>query len=193
MVRRAVISVVDGPVLRVWEPGDDVSTAPDGTGFLLPARARVHLQIFYKKSWQEEKEAKTDRSSVGLYFLQPQRSAAAIESVTVNGPKAQGNGPITFSGTMPKSGRILAVRPRLDRPYRSLNIAAVTSSGMRMPLLKLRAARPEWPRQYWLVQPATVPAEAKIEITGTPADVEPGAPTGATDSPLEISLDFTPQ
>jgi hypothetical protein len=62
-----------------------------------------------------------------------------------------------------------------------------------MPLLKLHAARPEWPRRYWLVQPVVVPAEAKIEITGTPAVVEPGSPTTAADSPLEVSVDFTTQ
>jgi hypothetical protein len=192
MVRRAWIRVVDGPVLRVWEPGDDVQTTPEGTAFQLPARARLQLTIFYKKPWPEEHDDKRDRSSIGLYFVEAPKSGNGIVGITVAGPKKPAAGPVTFTGTMPRSGRVLAVRPQVDRPYRSMDIAAVTASGERVPLLKLHGARPEWPRRYWLRHPVELPADTKIEITGTPADPQTGPAAVAVDSPLEVGLDFTP-
>jgi hypothetical protein len=58
--------------------------------------------------------------------------------------------------------------------------------------LKLHGARPEWPRRYWLRHPVELPADTKIEITGTPADPQTGPAAVAVDSPLEVGLDFTP-
>jgi hypothetical protein len=193
MVRRAWIRVVDGPILRVWEPGDEPQTTPAGTAFQLPARSKLQLKIFYKKSWQDERDDKSDRSSVGLYFAEAPTSGSGIGGITVSGPKDPAVGPVMFSGILTRSGRVLAVRPQVDRPYRSLDIAAVKASGERVSLLKLHAARPEWPRRYWLRQPVELPADTTIEITGTPSDPETGPAAAApTDSPLEVGLDFTP-
>ena len=193
MVRRAVISVDDGTVLAVWEPGDDPATAPAGTAFRLPARAKLNLQIFYKKPWQEEQQQKTDRSSVGLYFTSPPRSGTRIEAFTVNGPKTDAPAPLTFSAATLVAGRVLAVRPQLDRPYASMEITAVSASGNRVPLLKLRAARPEWPRRYWLVDPVELPAGTKIEVTGTPGDPDSGPAIKAMNLPLQVALDLVRQ
>jgi mono/diheme cytochrome c family protein len=125
MVRRAWIRVVDGPVLRVWEPGDDVQTTPEGTAFQLPARARLQLTIFYKKPWQEEHDDKRDRSSIGLYFVEAPKSGNGIVGITVAGPKKPAAGSVTFTGTCRDRG-VLAVRPQVDRRTRSMDIAAVT-------------------------------------------------------------------
>ena len=44
MVRDAVISVEEGPLLAPWVPGDDVVPAPSGAAFRLPAGAKLHLR-----------------------------------------------------------------------------------------------------------------------------------------------------
>jgi hypothetical protein len=49
MVRRAYISIEGGPILQVWEPGDDVIDPPSGASFKLPAGAKLHLKVDYKK------------------------------------------------------------------------------------------------------------------------------------------------
>ena len=53
MVRDAVISIENGPVLASWVSGDDTIAAPAGAAFRLPAGATIHLRIHYKKPWLE--------------------------------------------------------------------------------------------------------------------------------------------
>jgi hypothetical protein len=192
MVRRAEISVVDGPVLRVWEPGDEVAAAPEGSAFELPASAQLRLKIFYKKSWQEEKDAKSDRSTIGLYFGKVPASGHGIAAVRVGGPSGGDAASVSFSGPMTMRGRVLAIRPSLDRAYNTLEVTAVDPSARRVPLLKLHAARPEWPRRYWLEKPVAIPEGSRIEVTGTAAPPNTSA-APADPSPLEVSVDFDPQ
>ena len=152
MVRRAYISIEGGPILQVWEPGDDVVEPPSGAAFKLPAGAKLHLKVDYKKSWQDEQKALADKSTVGLYFTEEPLSGKSIESVTIDGPKGEGDAPAkSFSGTLKTGGRIVALRPMLDSPYALVEVTAVGASGRKVPLLKLRNTRPEWPRRYWLV------------------------------------------
>jgi hypothetical protein len=47
MVRRAIIGLENGPVLAVWEPGEDRTPTPGDTAFRMPPTARVRLQISY--------------------------------------------------------------------------------------------------------------------------------------------------
>ncbi len=81
----------------------------------------------------------------------------------------------------------------LDNPYSSVEVTAVSASGRKVPLLKLRNPRPEWPRRYWLVDPIELPANTKIEVTMQPGDPDVG-PLGKAESfPLQIGLDVVPQ
>ena len=63
MVRRAYISMEGGPILQVWEPGDDVVDPPSGAAFKLPAGAKIHLKVDYKKSWQDDRRRVGQSSS----------------------------------------------------------------------------------------------------------------------------------
>jgi len=194
MVRRAYISVEGGPILHVWEPGDDAVDPPSGAAFKLPAAAKLHLKIDYKKSWQDEQKALADKSIVGLYFTEEPLSGKSIESVTIDGPKGEGDAPAkSFSGTLKTGGRIVALRPMLDSPYAMVEVTAVGASGRKVPLLKLHNARPEWPRRYWLVDPIELPANTKIEVTLEPGDPDIGPLGKAEAFALQIGLDVVPQ
>jgi hypothetical protein len=89
MVRRAYISIEGGALLHVWEPGDDVVDPPSGAAFKIPAGAKLHLKVDYKKSWQDEQKALDDKSVIGLYFTEEPLSGKSIESVTIDGPKGR--------------------------------------------------------------------------------------------------------
>ena len=69
----------------------------------------------------------------------------------------------------------------------------MAASGRRVPLLKLRAARPEWPRRYWLADPVELPAGTKIEVKLTPGDPDSGPLMAPVKSPLQLALDIVPQ
>jgi hypothetical protein len=191
IVRSATIGVEDGPMLAVWEPGDDATSAPGGAAFKLPAGAKLHVHIRYKKGWQDEQNAKSDRSTVGLYFTDEPLSGKDIQSFVVDAPA--GEAPSTFSGELATNGRVVALRPLVDQPYATMDITAVAGSGRRIPLLKLRGIRPEWPRRYWLADPIELPKGAKIEVTTKPGDPDSGPLAAPVKSPLQVALDIVPQ
>ena len=193
IVRRATISLDGGPVLAVWEPGDEAVAAPGGTAFRIPAGANLHLQLAYKKNYLDEQQTKTDNSTIGLYLTEEPLSGKSIQSFAVDGPSSQGNDALNFSSTLTSAGRVLALRPLVDQPYLSVDIAAVSASGRRVPLLKLRGIRPEWPRRYWLTDPVELPAGTKVEVKLVPGDPNSGPLLATVKSPLQIGLDFVPQ
>ncbi len=193
MVRRATISLENGPVLAVWEPGDEAIATPGGTAFKIPAGANLHLQVAYKKNYLDEQQTKTDTSTMGLYLTDEPLSGKSIQSFAVDAPSSQGGDALSFSGTLSTGGRVLALRPQVDQPYASVSIEAVAASGKRVSLLKLRGVRPEWPRRYWLTDPVELPAGTKIEVKLVPGDPNSGPLTAPVKSPLQIGLDFVPQ
>src|SRR5262245_31514731 len=193
MVRRATISLENGPVLAVWEPGDEAIATPGGTAFKIPAGANLHLQIAYKKNYLDEQQTKSDTSTIGLYFTDEPLSGKSIQSVAIEASGSQGADALNFSGTLSSGRRVLALRPQVDQPYISVSIDAVAGAGRRVPLLKLRGIRPEWPRRYWLTDPVELPAGTKIEVKLVPGDPNSGPLMAAVKSPLQIGLDFVPQ
>jgi hypothetical protein len=195
MVRRATIAVENGPVLAVWEPASDAVAAPSGSAFKIPAGAKLRVQVHYKKPWQEEQQSKSDQSTVGLYLTDEPLSGKEISAVTINGSSDETATAAAkkFGGAMTTAGRVLAVRPSLDQPYSSMEINAVAASGRKVPLLKLRQARPEWPRRYWLADPVELPAGTKIEVVAVPGDADSGPLIKAVHNPLQVALDVVPQ
>jgi hypothetical protein len=163
MVRDAVISIEDGPVLAVWQPGDVAIQTPTGTGFQLPARATLHLQIHYKKHFDQEQQAIADRSAVALYFAAS--SAVEVRELTIPSPSAK-----------TESFRILGVRPMLDGPYDSMMVDVVTADGTRKPVLLLQSPRPQWFRRYWLETPIDIPADSHLEVHLTPLSANEDEP-----------------
>jgi hypothetical protein len=191
IVRSATVAVEHGPLLAVWEPGGERVSAPVGTAFKVPAGANLVVHIRYKKSYVDEQESKSDRSRLGLYFADAPL-AKEIESSSVRGPEGGTTmgSPSKFTGTFERAGRVIAVRPSVDKAYAAMAIDAVSPTGHHTALLRLRGIRPEWPRRYWLADPIDVPAGATIEVTGIPGDPDAGPLTAPIKSSLEVALDF---
>jgi hypothetical protein len=148
LTRDATISVENGPVLGIWQPGGDTSASPSGAAFKLAPGAKLHLQIHYKKHFDVEQDAVSDRSTIGLYFTDPPLSGRELQSLAIDGPAAPSGDAVTkFGSSLPTSARIVALRPLLDRPYEAMTIEAVSSSGNRTALLKLNGPRPQWFRR----------------------------------------------
>ena len=212
IVRDATIAVENGPVLAVWVPGDEPVAAPAGTAFRLPAGARLRVHIHYKKPWQNERTAISDRSAVGLYFtaapapgreLQTMVVAPAVGAVrpkpgAARPTDASGVAPVTFGGEVARPLTIVAIRPALDRPYAIVDVHARLPTGGRRLLLRLRGPRPEWARRYWLAREVELPAGSRVDVSATPAVSDAGAFSGAgrataitssPNAPLQIRLD----
>ena len=185
IVRQAMISVENGPVLAVWEPMDDPAAASQGTAFKVPAGARLHVKVRYRKSWQDEQETRTDKSTVGLYFTTAPAGGKEIQSLAIDGAKREAK--------TTAAGKLVAVRAMVDQAYSMLEVTAVSASGQKTPLLKLRAPRAEWPRRYWLTTPIDVPAGSTVQVTTVASDGEYGPIGPKFESPFQIALEYIPQ
>lgn len=195
IVRDAVISIENGPVLALWEPGIDTTVAPSGAAFLLAAGSKIHLQIHYKKHFDQEQSAVSDKSTIGLYFTDPPSSGRELQSFAIDPPDAAGDpsGSIAFGGTLPAAARIVALRPMLDRTYEWLNVDAITPSRMQVPLLRLHGPRPQWFQRFWLQEPVKLAGGSKIQVHVTPLSSYSDEPKETRRFPLQVVLDYVPQ
>jgi hypothetical protein len=194
MVREVTVRVENGPVLAAWVPGYEAIATPNFTAFKLAPGARLALQIRYKKHYLDEQNAVKDKTTVGLYFTEPPLTGREIQSLAVDGKPIENTAePQTFSGSLKTGARIVAFRPLLDQTYSSIDVHAVLAGGRTVPLLKLHAARPDWPRRYWLAEPIELPPGARIEAVVKPEPPNPDdIPTPRRDR-LQIGVDYVAQ
>ena len=99
-----------------------------------------------------------------------------------------------LTAALPNAGRVYALRPMLDKAYGSVDVVAITPSGRRISLLKLRGPRPQWFRRYWLQEAIELPGGSAIEARFTPlADYSDEMKASAGRFPLHVAVDYVPQ
>ena len=172
MVRSAVISLKSAPdqILARWLPGQDPDPLPAGTAFPLPAGAELVVRIMFKKTWSYEGKNLSDRSTVGVYFAD-RAATGAIASIAIPStdvPTAKGE-MFSFSHTVDRDVRALAVSPNRVPDDLSLQIEAVKPDGSRVPLVRF-ATRADWLRRYWFAEPKLLPRGTTIEVRGVVDD-----------------------
>jgi hypothetical protein len=196
IVRDAIISVENGLTLALWQPGSDPLAAPSGAAFRVVPGAKLHLQIHYRKPYNQEQDALSDKSSIGLYFTDPPASGRELHSVSTSEKEASGesSGVQILKATLPSAGRVYALRPMLDKAYGSVDIVAITPSGKQISLLKLRGPRPQWFRRYWLQESTELPGGTAIEARFTPlGDYSDEMKASVGRFLLQVAVDYVPQ
>lgn len=169
IVRRATISVraatdaraaVITPerLVALWVPGDHPVALDSGIGFEVPTGAELVVRIRYQKTWQYERKAITDRSSVGLYFADP--AAASVQVLRAVTP----DNTSTVSTTVGEDVRVLALYADPDASGAHVTVTAIRPDGAREELLAFRP-RAEWARRYWLREPILLPRGTRIQLT----------------------------
>jgi mono/diheme cytochrome c family protein len=188
-------------VLALWLPGQD--QAPDaGVGFKLPAGAQLGVRIHYKKTWQFEGKALTDRSSVGLYFAATGNTQELL-AVPIESPAAaSGSGQtVKFSHTLAEDVQAVALSPDKVPGNISLQVEAVKPDGSRVAMIRLNT-RADWDRRYWFDKPMNLPRGTRVEVTANLQDPDllseaytatPGtAPATARPSSMRLTLNVIP-
>jgi len=189
-------------VLALWLPGQD-SASNDGVAFKLPAGAEIGLRVHYKKTWQFEGKALTDRSSVGVYFAKAGNTQELL-SVPIDStaaPSSGGDQAIKFSKTLSEDVQALALSPDKVPGNISLQVEAVKPDGSRVPMIRLNT-RADWDRRYWFETPMTLPRGTRVEVTANLQDPDmlsaaftstPGAAAAtARPSSMHLTLNVVP-
>jgi hypothetical protein len=130
----------------------------------------------------------------GLYFADAPVSGRGIDAIVIEAPESEAgaNGDTPFSRVLATPARVVAIRPRINRPYEAVAVDAVLSNGRRITLLHLRAPRPGWGRRYWLADPTELPKGARVEVRAILAPVDGSSNPTDSAPPLQIGIDFVP-
>jgi hypothetical protein len=160
-------------VLALWLPGQDLPPH-DGVAFRLPAGAQIGVRIHYKKTWQFEGKAVTDRSSVGVYFAKSGAAGGEQEllSLPIDSPAAGAGGAaqtVRFSRTLGDDVQALALSPDNVPGNISLQVEAVKPDGSHVPMIRLNT-RADWDRRYWFEKPMALPRGTRVEVTANLQD-----------------------
>jgi len=151
-------------VLAHWLPGQDPEPIDSSIAFRLPAGAEIGVRIHYKKTWQFEGKAISDRSTVGIYYA-PAKEATELLTLPIESPAAapaQGQS-VTFSRTLAEDVRAVALSPDAVPPNISVQVEAILPNGSRTPMIRLNT-RADWDRRYWFEKPLVLPRGTKIEV-----------------------------
>jgi hypothetical protein len=167
VVRSATVSAAN-QVLALWVPGDHPVPLDSGIGFRLPDGAELTLRVRYRKTWENERAALTDRSSVGLYFADaPDSEVRALELTT---------GTTTIEDPV----RALAIYPHDDAAAARVSVTAIGPDGSREEIISFRP-RTGWARRYWFAQPIPLRRGTRVEVRAA-FDEEALLPPGALPS-----------
>jgi hypothetical protein len=88
---------------------------------------------------------------------------------------------------------VLALRPSLDQPYASVDVQALLPTGKHVPLLLMRAPRPEWPRRYWLAEPIELPQGTTVEVTAVMAPPSTDEIPSPRRDKFQVAVDYIAQ
>jgi hypothetical protein len=176
------------PMLAVWLPGDDPIPAEGTSGFEVPAGAELLVRVRYKKTWQYERKAMTDRSTLGLYFAREASTPIRGIPLTADAPSQGGDARRqTFRQTITEDVRALAIYPTDHPSNAGIVVTAVSATGARRELIAFHPHR-DWQRRYWFQEPVSLERGTTLETTVTIDDESPVVPAASGASPRQESL-----
>jgi hypothetical protein len=186
-------SPVPEHVLTRWLPGQDPQPAASAA-FRVPAGAQLAVRIHYKKTWQFEGKALSDRSTVGIYFAKDSGPQELL-TLALAAPVANDTKDVTFTRTLNEEVQAVAVSSDDVPPNISVQMVAIRPDGSRAPVIRL-STRPDWSRRYWFEHPLSFPRGTRIEVTAKLDDPDilsaafggPPTPSAAASGPLRLSL-----
>ena len=194
IVRNAIIAVKGGSsgdegeggieperVLGLWVPGEDpvaVDQVDQRAGFQLPRSAELVVRVHYKKTWEYERRAMTDRSTVGIYLAPRAGAPISVLTLAADAPAAAGDS-VAFARVVDQDLRALAIYPDPALVNASVRVDAVRPDGSRSEIIRFRPQQ-DWARRYWFEQPITLPRGTRIEVAAAFPGPEALLPPGAT-------------
>ena len=147
-----------------WSPGSPSFIAPPGAGRLLPAGARLLLEVHYTTNGK----ATVDRSRVGLRFSErplPTRVDTVVaqnRSIVIPPHEADYRASACVEFKRPVT--LLELKPHMHLRGRAMSFTLVEPSGRREILLSVPDWSFDWQLSYKLKRPRPLPTGARIIV-----------------------------
>jgi hypothetical protein len=180
LVRSARIAVRPTPhasvenLVGLWVPGDQPVALPPGSAFAVPDNGDLIVTLRLKKTWEHEREAMSDRSTLALYFADS--GAVPVSSVETGtapvAPAPPPGGPVPTgivagnisSERIAVRTRVLAVYPTAAAAGATITIDATPDGGLTQRVIEFRPQR-GWERRYWLDVPIDLPPGTRLQTS----------------------------
>jgi mono/diheme cytochrome c family protein len=151
-----------------WAPGAGPHVMPAGVGMLLPAGARVVVQVHYH---YRGKSTETDRTRLGLHFarspIDKRVRSIPILNRTFTIPAGEARHEVTASYTLPPTWNMhaIAVTPHMHLLGREMKVTATYPDGTVRPLIYIDDWDFHWQGSYAFTQPVPLPGGTRIDVS----------------------------
>jgi hypothetical protein len=150
-----------------WAPGGRPLQMPTQVGMLLPAGARVVMQVHYNN---HSDKAEIDRTRIGLHFAKrPIDKRLRIIPVLNRGfeiPAGASRHEVRASWTVPKGWDLqaIAISPHMHLLGREIKVTATYLDGTARPLIYIDDWDFNWQGSYTYAQPVPLPGGTRIDV-----------------------------
>jgi hypothetical protein len=151
-----------------WAPGARPQATPDGAGLLLPAGARVVMQVHYH---HRGAGPESDRTQIGLHFARKPvdkrvRSIPILDSGFVI-PAGTARHEVRASYTVPpgRNFHAIGIAPHMHLLGREMRVTATYPDGTVRPLIYIDDWDFHWQGMYDFAAPVPLPAGTRIDLT----------------------------
>jgi len=149
-----------------WGPGMQPSRLEEGTGYYLPAGARIVMEAHYHKSGRREK----DRSRIGLHFAKGPIRKRVRSHVILNMsfliPAGAKRHKVSATWTVKEDIHAVAVIPHMHLLGREIEVTATYPDGNTLSLVHIREWDFNWQETYQYRKPVALPAGTKVQVVG---------------------------
>ena len=147
-----------------WSPGSPPFSAPAGAARLLPAGARLLLEVHYTTNGKPT----SDRTRVGLAFA-PGPTRARVDTIVAQNraiviPPNEADYRASACVELARPVTLLELKPHMHLRGREMTFTLVTPDGGRELLLAVRDWDFAWQLSYRLKSPRPLPAGARILV-----------------------------
>ena len=172
-----------------WAPGARPQANPDGVGLLLPAGARVVMQVHYH---HRGAAIESDRTQVGLHFAkkpvdQRVRSIPVLNrgfEIPAGAPRHE----VRASFTVPagRNFHAIGIAPHMHLLGREMKVTATYPDGTVHPLIHIGDWDFHWQGTYDFTAPVALPGGTRIDLVAV-YDNSPGNRRNPNDPPRDVT------
>ena len=173
-----------GQWLGSWTPWYGFIALPAGVAHLLPPGAHVVAEVHYRGS----SERVVDRGTLGLYFSEQTRPAAASDLVIEAKGEIPAGAParkFRAAARLTSDAYVMAMRPETGPGVRTIEVSARRPDGGTEVLLFAKDIPLDWPTPYILKDPLLLRAGTELSMTAYYANT--GAAPQAGGARLTVS------
>jgi hypothetical protein len=150
-----------------WAPGARPMMNPDGVGVLLPAGARVVMQVHYHN---RRPAIERDRTQIGLYFarkpIDKRVRSIPVLNRTFLIPAGAARHEVRASHTIPPGRNLhaIGIAPHMHLLGREMKVTATYPDGTVRPLIYIDDWDFHWQGTYNFAKPVALPGGTRIDV-----------------------------